>query len=134
MGDTEGRTESREEGERDSAPQLSDQHLFYPFLTLGFPHTSYAGEGQQTLQLPCSVGKEGGTGKWVVASRIVAKDRLSSSWRYVTTTRNTQGRMSEVCPYQRPGSSDILLLSSQIYKKGCKAWESGSQKGRTTFP
>lgn len=54
--------------------------------------------------------------------------------RYVTTTRNTQGRMSEVCPYQRPGSSDILLLSSQIYKKGCKAWESGSQKGRTTFP
>lgn len=42
--------------------------------------------------------------------------------------------MSEVCPYQRPGSSDILLLSSQIYKKGCKAWESGSQKGRTTFP
>lgn len=88
MGDTEGRTESREEGERDSAAQLSDQHfqcLFYPFLTLGFPHTSYAGEGQQTLQPPCSVGKEGGVGKWVVASRIVAKDRLSSSWRHVTT-------------------------------------------------
>lgn len=48
MGDTEGRTDSREEGERDSAPQLSDQHfqcLFYPFLTLGFPYTSLCWRG-----------------------------------------------------------------------------------------
>lgn len=46
MGDTEGRTESREEGERDSAAQLSDQH----FQCLSIPSSPWGSPTPHMLE------------------------------------------------------------------------------------
>lgn len=144
MGDTEGRTErqgrkeSREEGKRDSAPPTLRSALS---SVSSIPSSSW-GSPTSPMILPSAgrssklcghlaVGKEGGAAKWVVASCTAAKDRLFME-TYSHHRKHTRKGVLRG-PYQRPGSSDILLLSSQIYKEGCRAWESGQPSpGRGT--
>lgn len=123
----------REEGFCPPNSQISTfQCLFYPFLILGFPHVSQPSAGRSSkLCGHLAVGKEGGAAKWVVASCTAAKDRLFME-TYSHHRKHTRKGVLRG-PYQRPGSSDILLLSSQIYKEGCRAWESGQPSpGRGT--